>query len=260
MISLTSLIFFAAQPRFLEQVHRTGDHMSIAAETKNRTQWARIARDGLWSNNVVLAQVLALCPLLAVTGTATNGLGMGLATTAVLVASGLLISMLRGLITPEVRIPVFVLIIAVLVTLVDLGLNAWLHDLHKVLGLFIPLIVTNCAILGRAESFASRNRVMPAAFDGLAMGLGFTCVLVVLGAIREIIGSGTLFANAATLLGERMSFMEVTLIPDYRGFLLAILPPGGFLALGFMLAGKRLIDARIAASKRRETGVQAATA
>ncbi|MCG6896650.1 MAG: electron transport complex subunit E [Thiocapsa sp.] len=234
--------------------------MSIAAETKNRTQWARIARDGLWSNNVVLAQVLALCPLLAVTGTATNGLGMGLATTAVLVASGLLISMLRGLITPEVRIPVFVLIIAVLVTLVDLGLNAWLHDLHKVLGLFIPLIVTNCAILGRAESFASRNRVMPAAFDGLAMGLGFTCVLVVLGAIREIIGSGTLFANAATLLGERMSFMEVTLIPDYRGFLLAILPPGGFLALGFMLAGKRLIDARIAASKRRETGVQAATA
>lgn len=218
---------------------------------KNRTRWGRIARDGFWDNNVVFAQSLALCPLLAVTGTATNGLGMGLATTAVMVASGLIISTLRGLITPEVRIPVFVLIIAVLVTLVDLGLNAWLHDLHKVLGLFIPLIVTNCAILGRAESFASRNPTMPAAFDGLMMGVGFTFVLVVLGAIREIIGSGTLFANAELLLGEGMAFLELTLIPEYRGFLLAVLPPGGFLALGFMLAGKRLIDTRVAAIKRR---------
>jgi Na+-translocating ferredoxin:NAD+ oxidoreductase subunit E len=231
--------------------------MNTATDTENRTQWGRIAKDGFWDNNVVFAQSLALCPLLAVTGTATNGLGMGLATTAVMVASGLLISMLRGLITPEVRIPVFVLIIAVLVTLVDLGLNAWLHDLHKVLGLFIPLIVTNCAILGRAESFASRNEVMPAAFDGLMMGVGFTFVLVLLGAIREIIGSGTLFANAELLLGQGMAFMEMTLIPDYRGFLLAILPPGGFLALGFMLAGKRLIDARIAATKRRRIATEA---
>ncbi|HSO83241.1 electron transport complex subunit E [Thiocapsa sp.] len=224
--------------------------MNTATDTKDRTQWGKIARDGFWDNNVILAQSLALCPLLAVTGTATNGLGMGLATTAVLVASGLMISLLRGLITPDVRIPVFVLIIAVLVTLVDLGLNAWLHDLHKVLGLFIPLIVTNCAILGRAESFASRNRVMPAAFDGLMMGVGFTFALVLLGAIREIIGSGTLFANAASLLGEGMAFLELTLIPDYRGFLLAILPPGGFLALGFLLAGKRMLDTRIAAAKR----------
>jgi electron transport complex protein RnfE len=231
--------------------------MNTATDTENRTRWGRIAKDGFWDNNVVFAQSLALCPLLAVTGTATNGLGMGLATTAVMVASGLLISMLRGLITPEVRIPVFVLIIAVLVTLVDLGLNAWLHDLHKVLGLFIPLIVTNCAILGRAESFASRNEVMPAAFDGLMMGVGFTFVLVLLGAIREIIGSGTLFANAELLLGQGMAFLEMTLIPDYRGFLLAILPPGGFLALGFMLAGKRLIDARIAAIKRRRIATEA---
>ncbi|UHD18608.1 electron transport complex subunit E [Thiocapsa bogorovii] len=224
--------------------------MSTATDDKDRTPWGRIARDGVFHNNVVLAQSLALCPLLAVTGTATNGLGMGLATTAVLVASGLLISMLRGLITAEVRIPVFVLIIAVLVTLVDLGLNAWLHDLHKVLGLFIPLIVTNCAILGRAESFASRNPVLPAAFDGLMMGVGFTFVLVLLGAVREIIGSGTLFANAELLLGDGMAFLELTLIPEYRGFLLAVLPPGGFLALGFMLAGKRLIDARVAAIQR----------
>jgi len=208
---------------------------------RERTPWGRIARDGLWDNNVVLAQMLALCPLLAVTGTATNGLGLGLASLVVMVASGLLVSSLRGLITPQVRIPVFVLIIATLVTLVDLAMNAWLHDLHKVLGLFIPLIVTNCAILGRAESFASRNRVAPAVFDGLMMGVGFTLVLVTLGAVREVIGSGTLFANASLLLGEAMGFLETTLIPDYRGFLLMILPPGGFLALGFLLAGQRLL-------------------
>lgn len=214
------------------------------------TPWGRIARDGLWDNNVVLAQMLALCPLLAVTGTATNGLGLGLASLVVMVVSGLLVSSLRGLITPQVRIPVFVLIIATLVTLVDLAMNAWLHDLHKVLGLFIPLIVTNCAILGRAETFASRNRVVPAVFDGLMMGVGFTLVLVTLGALRELIGSGTLFANAALLLGEAMGFLEMTLIPDYRGFLLMILPPGGFLALGFLLAGQRLLK-RLRLPRRR---------
>lgn len=225
--------------------------MSRDKDTKPRTKWGRIASEGFWSNNVVFAQSLALCPLLAVTGTATNGLGMGLATTVVMVASGLLIALIRGLVTPEVRIPIFILVIAVLVTLVDLAMNAWLHDLHKILGLFIPLIVTNCAILGRAESFASRNAIGPSTFDGLMMGVGFTFVLVVLGGIREIIGSGTLFANASLLLGEGMAFLELTLIPDYRGFLLAILPPGGFIALGFVLAGKRLIDARIAEVKRR---------
>lgn len=225
--------------------------MSLEPNTANKTAWGRISRDGLWSNNVVLAQSLALCPLLAVTGTATNGLGMGLATTAVLIASGFLIALIRGWVTPEVRIPIFVLVIAVLVTLVDLGMNAWLHDLHKMLGLFIPLIVTNCAILGRAESFASRNGAGASAFDGLMMGLGFTLALVLLGAVREIIGSGTLFANASLLLGEGMAFLEMTLIPDYRGFLLAILPPGGFIALGFILAGKRLIDTRLAEARQR---------
>ena len=224
--------------------------MSKTDEKNAKTDWAGIAKNGIWDNNVVLAQSLALCPLLAVTGTATNGLGLGLATTFVLVQSGYLVSVLRGIITPQVRIPVFVLIIATLVTLVDLAMNAWMHDLHKVLGLFIPLIVTNCAILGRAESFASRNRVMPAAFDGLMIGLGFTMVLMAVGAIREIIGSGTLFANASMLLGDAMGFLELTLIPDYRGFLLMILPPGGFIALGVLLAGKRLLDRGVAA--RRE--------
>ena len=202
-------------------------------------------RDGFWDNNVVFAQMLALCPLLAVTGTATNGLGMGLASTAVLVASGLVVSLLRGVITHEVRIPAFVLIIASIVTLVDMAMNAWLHELYQVLGLFIPLIVTNCAILGRAESFAFHHPVGPSAVDGLMMGVGFTFALVVLGAVREILGAGTLFANASLLLGETFSFLELTLIPDYGGFLLFILPPGGFLALGFLLAGKRLLDQRI---------------
>ena len=214
------------------------------------SNYRRIAKDGIWDNNIVFAQALGLCPLLAVTGTASNGLGMGLATTAVMTASGLLISLLRGIITAQVRIPVFILIIAVLVTLVDMWMNAWVHDLHKVLGLFIPLIVTNCAILGRAEAFASRNRVLPTLFDGLMMGLGFTLVLVLLGATREILGSGTLFANAALLLGSWASFLELELIPDYKGFLLIILPPGGFLVLGFILAGKRLIDSALATRKQ----------
>ena len=206
--------------------------------------YSRLIRDGLWDNNVVLGQMLALCPLLAVTGTATNGLGMGLATTAVLVGSSLIISLLRKIVTPQVRLPVFVLIIATLVTLVGMIMNAWVHEFYKVLGLFIPLIITNCAILGRAEAFASRYPVVPAVVDGLAMGAGFTLVLVVLGAIREIIGFGTLFANASLLLGERLGFLELTLIPDYAGFLLFVLPPGAFLVLGFLLAGKRMLDAR----------------
>lgn len=214
------------------------------------TSYATIARDGLWDNNIVFAQALGLCPLLAVTGSASNGLGMGLATMAVMIASGLLIAILRGIITPQVRIPVFILIIAVLVTMVDMFMNAWMHDLHKVLGLFIPLIVTNCAILGRAESFASRNRVMPSVFDGLMMGLGFTVALVLLGAAREVLGSGTLFSNASLLLGDWAAALELTLIPDYPGFLLMILPPGGFLVLGFILAGKRLLDRRLAVQRQ----------
>ena len=209
------------------------------------TEFRKITRDGIWDNNVVFSQLLALCPLLAVTGTATNGLGMGLATLAVMVISALAVAILRGLITPEVRIPVFVLIIATIVTLVDMAMNAWVHDLHKILGLFIPLIVTNCAILGRAESFSSRNNILPSMTDGLMMGIGFTFALVSLGVIREALGSGTLFANASLLLGQSFSFMEITLIPEYKGFLLMILPPGGFLVLGFILAAKRLIDVRI---------------
>ena len=221
------------------------------------SEYRRITKDGLWDNNIVFAQALGLCPLLAVTGTATNGLGMGLATTVVMVASGLLISLLRGIITPQVRIPVFVLIIAVLVTLVDMSMNAWVHDLHKVLGLFIPLIVTNCAILGRAESFASRNTVLKSMYDGFMMGIGFTFAMVLLGAAREILGSGTLFNNAAQLLGNWAQLIEITLIDDYKGFLLIILPPGGFLVMGFILAMKRLLDRKLAEREQKATDASA---
>jgi electron transport complex protein RnfE len=211
--------------------------------------YRKIARDGLWDNNVVLKQNLALCPLLAVTGTATNGLGMGLATMAVMVASNAAVSISRNLIPSEIRIPIFVLLIAALVTLVDIFLNAWMHELHKVLGLFIPLIVTNCVILGRAEAFASKQPLMPSMWDGLMMGAGFTLVMVVLGAGREITSAGTLFANASVLLGEEFRFLETTLIPEYKGFLLTALPPGGFIMLGFMVAVKRLLDNKLATMK-----------
>lgn len=214
-----------------------------------------IVKDGIWNNNVVMSQMLALCPLLAVTGTATNGLGMGLATIVVMIVASTIISMSKGIITQEVRIPVFVLLIAGIVTLVDMYINAYMHELYKVLGLFIPLIVTNCAILGRVESFASRNEILPSMTDGLMMGIGFTLILVVLGATREITGSGTLFANASLLLGESFSFLEITLIEDYKGFLLMILPPGAFIALGFILAGKRVIDRKMATTKTNELPV-----
>lgn len=220
--------------------------------------YRRIMRDGLWDNNVVFSQLLALCPLLAVTGTATNGLGLGLASLVVLLLSNLIVGLFRGIITPEVRIPVFVLLIAAIVTVVDMMMNAWLHELHKVLGLFIPLIVTNCAILGRAESFASRQPIRASIVDGFAMGMGFIIALVALGAVREILGAGTLFANASLLLGESFRFLEITLIPDYRGFLLMALPPGGFLMMGFLMAGKRILDARH--SKQLNSKLETATA
>ena len=206
------------------------------------TSYSQIFRDGLWDNNVAMGQMLGLCPLLAVTTSATNGLGMGIASLAVLLLTNTLISLIRGIVTPQVRIPVFIVLIASAVTLVDMAINAWLHELYKVLGLFIALIATNCAIFGRAESFASKNAVLPAMADALAMGIGFTWVLVAIGGMREILGSGTLFAHASLLLGESFTWLEMTIIPDFSGILLSILPPGAFMALGFLIAIKRLID------------------
>ncbi len=198
-----------------------------------------IIKDGLFKNNITFVQSLALCPLLAVTSSATNGLGLGLATLAVMIASNLLTSLAKGVISKAVRIPMNIIIIATLVTLIDFILNAYLHPLHKVLGLFVPLIVTNCAILGRVESFSSKSPILPSIVDGAAMGLGFTWALTLIGAIREIVGSGTLFTNASLLLGPHFSFLEMTVFPHYRGLLLMILPPGGFFVLGALLAIKQ---------------------
>jgi len=174
------------------------------------------------------------------------------ATTAVLAASNSLIASIRNWVSPDVRIPVFVVLIATLVTLVDLSMNAWLHDLYKVLGLFIALIVVNCAILGRAEAFASKSPVGASFVDGVATGLGFTFALTLIGAVREILGSGTLFSGSSLLLGPAFGRLELTVIPDYKGFLLLILPPGGFLVFGFLLAGKRTLEERL---RRREATV-----
>lgn len=209
----------------------------------SETNYGTIVKDGLWGNNVVFAQMLALCPAMAVTTSGTNGLGMGLASTAVLLIANIIVATIRKTVSPQVRIPVFVVLIATLVTLVDMALNAWMHDLYKVLGLFIALIVVNCAILGRAEAFASRNPVVAATVDGLAMGLGLTFALTLIGLIREFLGTGTLFAQASQLLGPAFAFLEMKPLPDYGGALLMILPPGGFLVLGFLLAGKRVIEA-----------------
>ena len=211
-----------------------------------QASYREISRDGLWRNNVGLVQLLGLCPLLAVSNSLTNGLALGLATTMVLVGSSTVISMIQSWVPREIRIPVFVLVIASLVTAVDLAMNAWFHQLYRVLGIFIPLIVTNCAIIGRAEAFASRNPVPAAAVDGLMMGLGFTAVLLVLGAAREIIGQGTLLDQAHTLFGPMAGNWTLQFGADRHGLLIALLPPGAFIGLGLMIAAKNVIDARLA--------------
>lgn len=209
-----------------------------------------IIRDGLWTNNVAFVQLLGLCPLLAVTNTMINGLGLGLATILTLVASNTTVSLIRRWVRPEIRVPVFVLIIASVVTMIELSMNAWFHELYNILGIFIPLIVTNCSILARAESFASKNPVPQAFLDGLFMGLGFTAVLVILGAMREALGFGTLLRQAELMFGQGAQWMTVTLFEEYRGFLLAILPPGAFIGLGLLIAIKNLIDQRRAESRK----------
>lgn len=207
--------------------------------------YRKIMKDGLWEQNVVLGQLLGMCPTMAVTTSGTNGFGMGIATTVVLVASNAIISSIRGFVSHQVRIPVFIGLIATMVTLVDMSLNAWFHDLYKVLGLYIALIVANCAVLGRAEAFAARQPVFASALDGLWMGLGFTGALTVIGLVRELVGAGTLFSQASLLLGPKFAFMEITVLPNYGGVLMMILPPAGFLVLGLLLAAKRAMEARL---------------
>lgn len=207
-------------------------------------QVSTLGKSGLWTNNVALVQLLGLCPLLAVTGTVINGLGLGIATLITLVLSNSIVSLIRPWLKSEIRIPIFVLIIASIVTAIELMMNAWFHSLFLVLGIFIPLIVTNCSIIARAESFASKNNLVDSALDGFMMGLGFTLVLIVLGGMRELIGFGTLFANAQLMFGELGHSMTITLSDNYSGFLLAVLPPGAFIGLGLLIALKNIIDKR----------------
>ncbi|MDD5300154.1 MAG: electron transport complex subunit E [Gallionella sp.] len=208
------------------------------------TDYRTIAREGLWTNNGVLSMMLGLCPAMAMTNSATNGLGMGLATAAVMTASAMLVSIFRNHFSQEVRIPVFVLIIATTVTIVDMCMNAWMHELYKVLGLFIPLIVVNCLPFARIEMFASKQSALPSLADGFFMGVGFTLALTAIGAVREISGSGTLFSDASLLLGPAFKFLEMRVLPEDTGILMMILPPGAFLVTGLMLVVKRMIDER----------------
>ncbi len=204
--------------------------------------YLKIARNGLWNNNQALVALLGLCPLLAVTNNIVNAIGLGIATTFVLIASNVTISLFRNQISKEVRIPVFVLLIASFVTIVELLMQSYFYDLYLILGIFVPLIVTNCAILGRAEAYASKNTWGKSLIDGLMMGIGFSLVLIVLGAMRELIGSGTLFDQSAILLGSLGESLSVTVFNDYQGTLLAILPPGAFIGLGLIVALKNYID------------------
>ena len=206
---------------------------------------------GLWQQNTGLVVLLGLCPLLAVSGTVVNAIGLGLATTLTLVFSNLAVSLARRALRPEIRIPAYVLIIASVVTVIQLLMQAWFHDLYRVLGIFIPLIVTNCAIIGRAEAFASRNAPLPSVIDGLATGLGFCLALVALGALREIVGRGTLMSQAGLMFGDLGESLQLTLIPDHPGFLLAMLPPGAFISLGLLIAGRNWLDARLSGRRNR---------
>lgn len=214
-----------------------------------------IAWQGLWKNNPGLVQLLGLCPLLAVTATLTNALGLGVATMLVLIGSNILVSLVRDYVPKEIRIPVFVMIIAALVTTVQLLINAYAYGLYLSLGIFLPLIVTNCIIIGRAEAFASRNNTLSAAFDGLMMGLGFTLVLALLGATREILGQGTLFDGADQLLGPWAKALTIQVWQVDTPFLLAMLPPGAFIVMGLLIALKNVIDKKLK-ERQPEVAVQ----
>jgi electron transport complex protein RnfE len=208
------------------------------------SQFKEIAHNGLWKQNPGVVQLLGLCPTLAVTTSVDNGVSLGLATALVMAAANGAVSPVRRFVPDEIRVPVFILVIAALVTMIDLAIHGFAEPLHKVLGIFIPLIVVNCIVLARVESFAAKNAPAPAIFDGFIMGIGLTIVLGLLGGIREVVGKGTLFSGLDLALGPQFKSYILTVIPDYHGFLLAILPPGAFLGLASLIALRNWAEIR----------------
>jgi electron transport complex protein RnfE len=209
--------------------------------------------NGLWKNNPAIVQLLGLCPLLAVTGSVVNAIGLGLATIMVLVISNTSVSLIRNVVSDAVRLPTFVMIIAAAVTCIELLMQAFTYELFQILGIFLPLITTNCVILGRADGFAAKNSLGPALYDGFAMGMGFAAVLIVLGGMRELAGTGALFANMDLLFGPLAADWKLVVLPNYEPFLLAILPPGAFIFTGLIIVLKNLIDSMI---KKRQDALK----
>ena len=222
-------------------------------------RYAELAADGLWHNNPGLVQLLGLCPLLAVSNSTVNALGLGIATILVLLCSNISVSLIRKAVTPAVRLPAFVMIIASATTCIELLMQAYTYELFLILGIFIPLIVTNCVILGRADGFAAKNPPGAAAMDGLMMGLGFALVLLVLGMLRELVGQGTLFANMHLLLGPIAEGWTWVVFPNYKEVLFVILPPGAFLFMGLLIALKNVIDNQIKARQAANEPAPAAS-
>jgi len=220
-------------------------------------EFRSLFHNGLIKQNTGLVQLLGLCPLLAISNNVVNALSLGLATTLVMAASSGAVSGVRNFVPNEIRIPVFVLIIAALVTVIDLSMNAYVHPLYLVLGIFIPLITTNCIVLARADAFAAKNRPLQSVVDAIAMGFGLTLVLLVLGAIRELAGKGTLFSGIDLVFGEAAKGWVLHVLPNYHGFLLAILPPGAFIALGLLIAANNGYKARAARHARAGVPVAA---
>ena len=219
-----------------------------------RPSYATLTHNGLWKNNPALVQLLGLCPLLAVSASVVNSLGLAAATLFVLVSSNLCVSLVRNVVSETIRLPVFVMIIAAAVTAIELLMQAYTYELYQILGIFLPLITTNCIILGRADAFAAKNPLLPSLYDGFIMGVGFGAVLVVLGAIRELLGTGGLFANMQLLFGESARNWHFVISEDYPALLLAILPPGAFIVTGFLIAAKNAADN---AAKRRAEAARA---
>ena len=215
--------------------------------------YGEIVDNGLWKQNPGVVQLLGLCPTLAMTTSMVNGFSLGLATAFVMCLSNASVSPVRRFIPKELRNPVFILIIAALVTIIDLSMNAYVHPLHVVLGIFIPLIVTNCIVLARVESFAAKNPTLPSALDGFMMGFGLACVLALLGGVRELIGKGTLFSGIELIFPQAKELV-IHVIPYYHGFLLAVLPPGAFIGLGCLIAARNWAGSRAAKPKPQAGG------